>query len=184
MHEFWSKDKLILLVGLFQFGLVIIVMAVVNLIKLAWFRQNTVDTDSQNEIEPVSIALSNVSEVESDQPTNQSPNELNDAVINLNNHEITPEPSAVNLSESDRIHLPEQDQLEVIDLSYKVDIAPELLTELKEISDNPAIVIDEAIRWWLRRRTLDVLDAADDRPDRIGMRSNRSRRSAQELWND
>ena len=179
MHEFWLKDKLILLIGLFQFGLVLIVMAAVNLVKMIWDRQNIIDTNSPNEIANqtanVSIASNSLSEVESDQLTQQVPNDLKDEVSNLSNHQnqISHDPALVNLSESDRI-----------DSLCKVDIAPELLTELKEISDDPTAIIDEAIRWWLRRRTFEVLDASDDRPDRMGMRSNKSRRSAKDLWND
>jgi hypothetical protein len=204
MHEFWLKDKLILLIGLFQFGLVLIVMTVVNLIKLTWKKQNIiqniVDTNSPNEIRPAAIAFSNFSEARSDEIINQLPNELpnelKDAVSNPLNPETSHKPPLVNSNDSDRLDTPEQDQLEVNalehdlnydlddDLNYKVDIAPELLTELKEISDNPAAVIDEAIRWWLRRRTFDVLDASDDRPDRMGMRPNKSKRSTKDLWND
>jgi len=184
MHEFWLKDKLILLIGLFQFGLILIVMTVVNLIKLILRKQNIVDTNSPNEIKPAAIALSDFS----DELTNQGQNELKDAVSNASNNELSHDPAQVNLSESDRIDSLEQDQPEVsdpnYDLNYKVEIAPELLTELKEISDDPAAVIDEAIRWWLRRRMLDVLDASDDRPDRLGMRSNKLKRSAKDMWND
>ena len=190
MHEFWLKDKLILLIGLFQFGLVLIVMAAVNLVKMIWDRQNIIDTNSPNEIANqtanVSIASNSLSEVESDQLTKQVPNDLKDEVSNFSNHQnqISHDPALVNLSESDRIDLLEQQQLEANALNCKVDIAPELLTELKEISDDPTAIIDEAIRWWLRRRTFEVLDASDDRPDRMGMRSNKSRRSAKDLWND
>ena len=210
MHEFWLKDKLILLIGLFQFGLVLIVMAAVNLVKMIWGRQNIVDTNSPNEIANqtanqtanVAIASNSLSEVESDQLTQQVPNDLKkDEVRNLSNHEnqISHDPAMVNLCERDRGDRKDalgQDKLEISDLTsdlncesnsdsnYKVDIAPELLTELKEISDNPAAVIDEAIRWWLRRRTLEVLDASDDRPYRMGMRSSKSKRSSQDLWND
>jgi hypothetical protein len=194
MHEFWLKDKLILLIGLFQFGLVLIVMAAVNLVKMIWSRQNIVDTNSPNEIANqtanqtanVAIASNSLSEVESDQLTKQVPTDLKDEVSNLSNHQnqITHDPALVNLNESDRIDLLEQQQLEANALNCKVDIAPELLTELKEISNDPTAIIDEAIRWWLRRRTLEVLDASDDRPYRMGMRSNKSKRSAKDLWND
>jgi hypothetical protein len=194
MHEFWLKDKLILLIGLFQFGLVLIVMAAVNLVKMIWSRQNIVDTNSPNEIANetsnqtanVAIASNSLSEVESDQLSKQVPTDLKDEVSNLSNHQnqISHDPALVNLSESDRIDLLEQQQLEANALNCKVDIDPELLTELKEISNDPTAIIDEAIRWWLRRRTLEVLDASDDRPYRMGMRSNKSKRSSQDLWND
>ena len=196
MYEFWLKDNRILIIGLFQFGLLLIVMAVVNLIKLIWRDQVPVAANAPNEIESVAIAFNNFSEARSDEIINQLPNELpnefKDAVSNPLNPETSHKPPLVNPNNSDRLDAPEQDQLEVnalehdlnCDLNYKVDIAPELLTELKEISDNPAAVIDEAIRWWLRRRTLDVLDASDDRPYRMGMRSNKSKRSPKDLWND
>lgn len=196
MYQFWLKDNPILLIGLLQFGLLLIVMAVVNLIKLIWRDQFPVAANAPNEIESVAIAFSNFSEARSDeiinQLPNQLPNELKDAVSNPLNPETSHKPPLVNSNDSDRLDAPEQVQLEVnalehdlnCDLNYKVDIAPELLTELKEISDNPAAVIDEAIRWWLRRRTLDILDASDDHPDRVGMRSNKSRRSTKDLWND
>jgi hypothetical protein len=194
MHEFWLKDKLILLIGLFQFGLVLIVMAAVNLVKMIWSRQNIVDTNSPNVIANetanqtanVAIASNSLSEVESDQLSKQVPTDLKDEVSNLSNHQnqISHDPALVNLSESDRIDLLEQQQLEANALNCKVDIDPELLTELKEISNDPTAIIDEAIRWWLRRRTLEVLDASDDRPYRMGMRSNKSKRSSQDLWND
>ncbi|MFZ4557702.1 MAG: hypothetical protein ACOYN8_15175 [Pseudanabaena sp.] len=194
MHEFWLKDKLILLIGLFQFGLVLIVMAAVNLVKMIWGRQNIVDTNSPNEIANqtanqtanVAIASNSLSEVESEQLTKQVPNDLKDEVSNLSNHQnqISHDPALVNLNESDRIDLLEQQQLEANALNCKVDIDPELLTELKEISNDPTAIIDEAIRWWLRRRTLEVLDASDDRPYRMGMRSSKSKRSSQDLWND
>jgi hypothetical protein len=192
MYEFWLKDNRILIIGLFQFGLLLIVMAVVNLIKLIRRDQVPVAANAPNEIESVAIALSDFSEAKSDEITNQLPNELKDAVSNPLNPETSHEPPLVNPNDSDRLDSPEQDQLEVnalehdldCDLNYKVEIAPELLTELKEISDDPAAVIDEAIRWWLRRRMLDVLDASDDRPDRLGMRSNKLKRSAKDLWND
>ena len=67
---------------------------------------------------------------------------------------------------------------------YKVAISPDLFTELLEISNNPAETVDEAIRWWLRRRTLNDLETSIDRRDRLSSRSYRSNRSQQELWND
>ena len=171
-------------------------MAVVNLIKLIWRDQVPVAANAPNEIESLAIAFNNFSEARSDEIINQLPNELpnefKDAVSNPLNPETSHKPPLVNFNDSDRLDSHEQDQPEVnalepdlnYALNYKVDIAPELLTELKEISDNPTAVIDEAIRWWLRRRTFDVLDAFDDRPYRMGMRSNKSTRSPKDLWND
>jgi len=68
------------------------------------------------------------------------------------------------------------------DLAYKVDIAPELLTEILEISDNPAVIVDEAIRWWLRRRNVDSLDSGSrHRRYPVGISAQRS---LQDQWND
>jgi len=69
---------------------------------------------------------------------------------------------------------------------YKVAISPDLFTELLEISNNPAETVDEAIRWWLRRRTLNALETSIDRDrrDRLSSRSYSSKRSQQDLWND
>ena len=67
-------------------------------------------------------------------------------------------------------------------IAYKVDIAPELLTELLEISDNPTAIVDEAIRWWLRRRNVDALDSGTrHRRYPVGISSHRS---LQNQWND
>jgi hypothetical protein len=78
-----------------------------------------------------------------------------------------------------------QSNLPEIDLTYKVDIAPELLTELLEITDNPAAIVDEAIRWWLRRRNADDLDNGNrNRRYPVGLGAHDSRRSSQHLWND
>ena len=68
------------------------------------------------------------------------------------------------------------------ELVYKVDIAPELLTELLEISNNPAAIVDEAIRWWLRRRNVDSLDSGQrHRRYPVGISAQRS---LQDQWND
>ncbi len=69
---------------------------------------------------------------------------------------------------------------------YKIEISPELFTELLEISNNPAETVDEAIRWWLRRRTLYALESSIDRGDRdrLSSRSYSSKKSQPELWND
>lgn len=68
------------------------------------------------------------------------------------------------------------------ELVYKVDIAPELLTELLEISNNPAAIVDEAIRWWLRRRNVDSLDSGQrHRRYPVGVSAQRS---LQDQWND
>ncbi len=67
--------------------------------------------------------------------------------------------------------------------AYKpcIEIAPDLLAELTEISSDPTATVDEAIRWWLRRRLVD-----DDsiNPSRKSLRSNESWRAQQQSWND
>jgi hypothetical protein len=61
-----------------------------------------------------------------------------------------------------------------------VEISPELFAELTEISSNPTAAVDEAIRWWLRRR----LVVEHDSPNRKSLRSSESWRSQQSQWND
>ncbi len=61
-----------------------------------------------------------------------------------------------------------------------VEISPELFAELTEISNNPTAAVDEAIRWWLRRR----LVVENDSPNRKSLRSSESWRSQQSQWND
>ncbi|PZV13535.1 MAG: hypothetical protein DCF20_14860 [Pseudanabaena sp.] len=180
MYEFWLKEKLIFIIGLFQFGLILIMFAIVNLSKLIWRKLTLDKQDVSNQ--------NNLNEIKSAAIAPSSPNNAKDPVNNLVNNEISLEEQLTERSEellvaqpsltTENISLPEDD------LTYKVEIAPELLKEIKEISSDPATVIDEAIRWWLRRRTLDVLNSSDDRPYRVGMRSNRSQRSQQDLWND
>ncbi|MBD2188244.1 hypothetical protein [Pseudanabaena mucicola] len=62
-----------------------------------------------------------------------------------------------------------------------VEISPELFAELAEISSDPAAAVDEAIRWWLRRR---IVEQDSDRPNRRSLRSSESWRSQQQSWND
>ncbi|PZO44167.1 MAG: hypothetical protein DCF19_02915 [Pseudanabaena frigida] len=170
MHEFWLKEKLILIVGLFQYGLVLIAFAIGKLSKLILGKKNMTNENSLNEIKSPAIAPN-------------SPNEVEDAANNSADRELNLEPTPTNANDEILINQPELtvDSEPEVNLSNKVEIAPELLTELKEISEDPATVIDEAIRWWLRRRTLDVLDSSPDRKYRVGLRSNRSQK---DLWND
>ncbi len=172
MDEFWLKEKLILIIGLFQYGLVLIVFAIINLSKLFLGKQNEIEENSLTPIKSAAIPTSSPNEV----------NEVIDAVNNPANHEPNLTETAVELLttqlEPTVVIEPE------VDLTNKVEISPELLTELREISNDPAAIIDEAIRWWLRRRTLDVLDSSPDRKYRVGMRSDSSKRSLQDLWND
>lgn len=181
MYEFWLKEKLLLIIGLSQFGLVLIMFTIINLSKLISRRlildkQNISEESNLNEIKSVAIASSSLDEVK-------------DAMNNFVNPQINPESTLPDRSDEllttqPKLTTANDPKLAKGDLTYKVDIAPELLTELREISKDPAATIDEAIRWWLRRRTFDILDSSSDRPYRVGMRSGSSKRSQQELWND
>ncbi len=61
-----------------------------------------------------------------------------------------------------------------------VEISPEIYAELVEISSDPSAAVEEAIRWWLRRRLVDV-NTDSNRPS---LRSSESWRSQQNKWND
>lgn len=180
MYEFWLKEKLLLIIGLFQFGLILIMFSIINLSKIIWRKltldkQNVSTQDNLNEIKSAAIAPS-------------SPDTAKDAVNNLANSEINLETKLTDhidqLLASSPDAIANQANLTEIDLTDKVNISPELLTELWEISDNPAAIVDEAIRWWLRRRNADDLDSGyRDRRHPVGLRSHDSR-SSQHLWND
>lgn len=181
MYEFWLKEKLILIIGLFQFGLILLMFSIINLSKLIWRKLTLDKRDVSNQ--------NNLNEIKSAAIAPSSPNNVKDAVNNLANNEISLEGQLTDLSDQPLASSPDaianQANLPKIDLTYKVDIAPELLTELLEITDNPAAIIDEAIRWWLRRRNADDLDSGNrDRRYPVGLRSHDSRRSSQHLWND
>lgn len=179
MNKFWLKEKLLLIVGLFQFGLIFIVFAIANLSKLVVSKLNVINESNQRKMKFVP----------------SSSDEAEDTVNSPINHEtdlkITPQPivgESINLelethNYQENIETSAPD-LSVDELSYKVEIAPDLLTELKEISNDPTAIIDEAIRWWLRRRTFDLLDASPNRPYRVGLNTYGSRRSSKDLWND
>lgn len=62
-----------------------------------------------------------------------------------------------------------------------VEISPEIFAELTEISSDPAAAVDEAIRWWLRRRLIDMDNGGGGRKS---LRSSESWRSQQQSWND
>ncbi|GBO52882.1 hypothetical protein APA_683 [Pseudanabaena sp. lw0831] len=181
MYEFWLKERLILIIGLFQFGLILIMFTIVNLSKLIWRKLTLDKQDVSNQ--------NNLNEIKSAAIAPSSPNNAKDAVNNLANNEISLEGKLTDHSDQASASSPDptanQANLPEIDLSYKVDIAPELLTELLEITDNPAAIIDEAIRSWLRRRNADDLDSGNrDRRFPVGLRSHDSRRASQHLWND
>jgi hypothetical protein len=164
MDEFWSQDKLILTIGLFQFGLIFIMFIILS----------------------VSNRKVSNRKVNNDKPNTSDA--LTDVANNLVNHEINLISALTDRSDQPVASSPDaiadQANLTEIDLTYKVNIAPELLTELWEISDNPALIVDEAIRWWLRRRNADDLDNGNrDRRRPVGVRSH-DLRSSQHLWND
>jgi hypothetical protein len=160
MDEFWSPDKLLLMIGLFQFGLILMMFMILNMSKLQANKNNLNSTDA------VANASAN-SEINLSQTL---PDPINQ-----------PLPSASeSITETNQANPPVIDLTN--DLVYKVDIAPELLTELLEISNNPAAIIDEAIRWWLRRRKVDSLDSGQrHRRYPVGISA---KRSLQDQWND
>ena len=68
------------------------------------------------------------------------------------------------------------------DGKYSINISPEIFAELMEISSDPTSAVDEAIRWWLRRR---LVDNNSTSTSRRSLRSNESWRSQQQQnWND
>ncbi len=159
MDEFWSQDKLFLMIGLFQFGLILIMFMIFSV------SNRKVNNDNPNKSDA-----------------------LTDVANNRVNHEINLSSALTDRSDQLLGSAPDpianQANLTEIDLTDKVNISPELLTELWEISDNPATIVDEAIRWWLRRRNADDLDSGHrDRRYPVGLRSHDSR-SSQHLWND
>ncbi len=191
MYEFWLKERLLLTIGLFQFGLILIMFIIMNFSKLIWHKlilgkqlgkQNVSEENHLNKIKSVAIApnaalakeVTNGAKDAMNNPVNHEKN-LNQTMPDLNIETLTNQPEVKPAIETEIIE---------VDLTYKVDIAPELLIELKEISNDPAAMVDEAIRWWLRRRTFDLLDASSDRQDRVGFKSNSAQRLSQNLWND
>lgn len=157
MDEFWSQDNLLLMIGLFQFGLILIMFMIFSV------SNRKVNNDNPN-----------------------TSDALIDVANNLVNHEVNPSltlPDRGDQSLATSLD-PLANQANLPEIS-KVDISPELLTELWEISNNPAAIVDEAIRWWLRRRNADDLDNGDrDRRYPVGLRSHHSIRSSQNQWND
>ncbi len=181
MFEFWLKEKLLLIIGLFQFGLILLMFSIINVSKLIWRKLTLDQQDVSNQ--------NNVNEIKSAVIAPSSPNNAKDAVNNLVNNEISLEGNLTDHCDQPLASSPDsienQSNLPEIDLTYKVDIAPELLTELLEITNNPAEIIDEAIRWWLRRRNADDLDNGNrNRRYPVGLRAHDSMRSSQHLWND
>lgn len=160
MDELWSPDKLLLMIGLFQFGLILMMFMILNMSKLQANKNNLNSTDA------VANASAN-SEINPSQTLSEPINQ--------------PLPSASeSITETNQANPPANDLTD--ELVYKVDIAPELLTELLEISNNPAAIVDEAIRWWLRRRNVDSLNSGQrHRRYPVGVSAQRS---LQDQWND
>ncbi|MFN5263349.1 MAG: hypothetical protein ACK5EH_13275, partial [Pseudanabaena sp.] len=108
--------------------------SIINLSKLIWRKLTLDQQDVSNQ--------NNLNEIKSAVIAPSSPNNAKDAVNNLANNEISLEPKLTDLSDqplpSSLDPITNQSNLPEIDLTYKVDIAPELLTELLEITDNPA----------------------------------------------
>jgi hypothetical protein len=160
MDEFWSPDKLLLMIGLFQFGLILMMFMILNMSKLQANKNNLNSTDAVANASANSEI--NLSQTLSD-PINQPLPSASESITETNQAN----PPAIDLTD---------------ELVYKVDIAPELLTELLEISNNPAAIVDEAIRWWLRRRNVDSLDSGQrHRRYPVGVSAQRS---LQDQWND
>ncbi len=194
MYEFWVKERLLLTIGLFQFGLILIMFTIMNFSKLiwrklVWDKRNISEQNNLNKIKSAKSAAI----VPSSAVDKAVANQMKDAMNNPANHEKNLTQTMPDLNIEPLINQPEvmpaieSESIKVdleVDLTYKVDIAPDLLTELKEISNDPAAMIDEAIRWWLRRRTFDILDSSSDRQDRVGLKSNSSKRLSHSLWND
>ncbi|MEA5476540.1 hypothetical protein VB774_02805 [Pseudanabaena galeata UHCC 0370] len=160
MDEFWSPDKLLLMIGLFQFGLILMMFTILNMSKLQVNKNNLNSTDAvANDSANSEINLSQTLS----EPINQPLPSASESITETNQAD----PPAIALTD---------------ELVYKVDIAPELLTELLEISNNPAAIVDEAIRWWLRRRNVDSLDSGQrHRRYPVGVSAQRS---LQDQWND
>jgi hypothetical protein len=169
MYEFWSQDKLLLMIGLFQFGLILIMFMIFSMGKRK--RNRKVKSNNLNTSNAVTTDVTN-------NPIN---NEIN---LNSTLPYFIDQPLTTSAEPIGDIQASQANPTE-IDLPQKVDIAPELLTELWEISNNPAAIVDEAIRWWLRRRNIDDLDSGmRDRRYQVGLRSHDAIRSSQHLWND
>jgi hypothetical protein len=68
----------------------------------------------------------------------------------------------------------------------RVEISSELFAELEEIAGDPSAAVDEAIRWWLRRRLIEHDQDLIGRKsiDRKDMNSTESWRIQQGKWND
>ncbi|MFN7377348.1 MAG: hypothetical protein ACK5UB_06500, partial [Pseudanabaena sp.] len=89
MFEFWLKEKLLLVIGLFQFGLILLMFSIINLSKLIWRKLTLDQQDVSNQ--------NNLNEIKSAVIAPSSPNNAKDAVNNLANNEISLEPKLTDL---------------------------------------------------------------------------------------
>lgn len=112
---------------------------------------------------------------------NENADFTEDAVIvEINGQSSVPSEPPTGFSETN-------DLTEIINSSesdgkYSINISPEIFAELMEISSDPSATVDEAIRWWLRRR---LVDNNSTSTSRRSLRSSESWRSQQQQnWND
>jgi hypothetical protein len=184
MFELLIQNKLLVMIGLSQFGLVLMMFIIINLSQ-RWLGKSSMSNNSLNPnpkpTPSAAIATSRLNAIlkprnnlEGDASSIRNIHELNTS-ISIDLPELITDMQNETGDRPDAN--PESDM-------YKVAISPDLFTELLEISNNPAETVDEAIRWWLRRRTLNALETSIDRRDRLSSRSYSSKRSQQELWND
>ena len=192
MDELWQQDKLILVIGLFQFGIILLMSFIFNRNQPKVSDQSIMKPITQDKSNAMSEQSSHLIAKQLPQPMSANDSDANgDANGETNNDPmaITDGKIATAASESPSLNVdlstnPLSKPLSEADTSYSVEISPELFKELLEISNNPAATVDEAIRWWLRRRTLDTINSVNDRRDRLGLRSHRSWKSLEESWND
>lgn len=192
MDEFLPPDKLLLTIGLFQFGLIFLIFMITNLSKRKLGNDQSPLDGKTSIITPEAVSQANISNLSTSTPnpiiteSRQSPNnEIVQESIIPNPSSDRCLPTVSNSPQNSPDHPTLAESHPPLETVYSVNIAPELFTELMEISNNPAGMVDEAIRWWLRRRNLESLDTSIDLDRRyhVGMRSN-SKKSQQDLWND
>jgi len=184
MYEFWTQNKLLLMIGLSQFGFVLMMFIIINISQRKLGKSPMSNDNSPNSNPNLSSAAIAANRLNAVLSPKDSP-EADQTSISSNNELNTPIFSDPQESNQD-MPIDTSDLLEARSGSdiYKIAISPELFTELLEISNNPAETVDEAIRWWLHRRNLNALETSMDRRDRLSSRSYSSKRSQQELWND
>jgi hypothetical protein len=185
MDEWWQQEKYILVIGIFQYGIISIISLLLNsnLFKVSnpTVMKSLTQDPSNAMPEQISPTIANQLRHPTSAPDSKANGEVNIVV----DSDLTA--IAVNSSSNvqrESLALDVNTSKIEVGVSYSIEISPELFKELLEISNNPAATVDEAIRWWLRRRTLDTLKPVDDRRDRSGMRSHQSRKFLENSWND